>query len=335
MDAWLLHEVPGAYEMGEIDLPEPAPGEVRVRLKVSALNHLDLWVAMGLPAPPSLPHISGGDGAGVVEMVGEGVDPNMLDTEVVVNPSLSCGVCGRCLEGDTTSCASFGVLGEVRAGTLAEAIVLPAGNVVPKPPNLSWEEAGAYALTTGTAYRMLTRSSLEAGDVLLVVGVGGGVASAAVGLGVAMGARVYVTSRSGDKIATAVQMGALAGFDSEAEFSRDIRAFEEGADVVIETVGATTWSQSLRSLVSGGRLAVCGATSGGKVSLSLPHLFLRQNEIIGSSMFNPAEFDAVTTLVADGSVPVVIDKVFDFDDLPSALERLGGDAGFGKVVVRH
>ena len=152
---------------------------MRVRLRIIALNHLDIWVTHGLPAPPGLPHILGGDGAGVVEAVGPGVEGLAEGDEVIINPSLSCGTCPVCASGETVYCRSFGVLGEHSQGTLAEKVVIPAANAVPKPPGLPWETAGSFSLATGTAYRMLRRARLQEGETLLVVGVGGGVSSAA------------------------------------------------------------------------------------------------------------------------------------------------------------
>ncbi len=336
MRAWILNDTngPDSYQLAEVDTPEPGPGEVRVTLRASALNHLDLWVSKGLPAPHSFPHISGGDGAGVVDAVGPGVDAWNVGDEVVLNPSVSCGSCAACVRGDAPYCRSYRILGEHRPGTLAESIVVPSRNLVAKPGSLSWEEAAAYGLATGTAYRMLRRSRLGAGDVLLVVGVGGGVSSMALLLGLAMGAEVYVTSTSEEKIARAVELGAQGGFDSTSEFARGLKgAIGRGADVVVENVGPATWNQSVRSLDPGGRLAICGSTSGQKVELSVPYLFFKQLEIIGSTMFDYGEFATVTGLVGSGKVPVLVDSVTPFDDLPFALARLEGGAQLGKVVI--
>lgn len=336
MRAWILNDTngPASYLLADVDTPEPGPGEVRVELRASALNHLDLWVSMGLPAPHAFPHISGGDGAGVVDALGPDTVGWAVGDEVVLNPSVSCGVCSACVRGDAPYCRSYGILGEHRPGTLADYVVVPARNLVAKPPSLSWEEAGAYGLVTGTAYRMLRRARLKAGDVLLVVGVGGGVSSMALLLGLAMGADVYVTSTSTEKIARAVELGARAGFDSTAEFAKDVKATAgRGADVVIESVGPATWNQSIRSLDAGGRLAVCGSTSGPKVEVSVPYLFFKQIEIIGSTMFDYGEFARVTSLVGSGKVPVMVDSVTPFDQLPAALARLEAGTQLGKLVI--
>ena len=336
MRAWQLHDTngPDSYRLESVETPEPGPDEVRVQLRASALNHLDLWVSRGMPAPHRFPHTSGGDGAGVVSALGSNVDSVAVGAEVVLNPSISCGFCTECLAGESPFCRSYGILGEHFPGTLAEEVVLPARNVVPKPPSLTWEQAAAYPLATGTAYRMLRRSRLSAGDVLLIVGIGGGVASMGLQLGLAMGATVYVTSRDQSKIDQAIAWGAAGGFDSAGEFSKELKAAAgSSADVVLESVGPATFGQSMRSMQPGGRIAICGSTSGPKVEITVPALFFKQIEIIGSTMFNHAEFQTVTDLVGSGKVPVVVDSVTPFEDFPDALARLEAGKQLGKVVI--
>ncbi|MHB1444073.1 MAG: alcohol dehydrogenase catalytic domain-containing protein [Acidimicrobiales bacterium] len=327
MRAWLLDESPGTYREAQVPTPEPGGDEVRVRVVASALNHMDLWVTRGLPRPP-LPHVPGADGAGVIEAVGERVDTVAVGDEVVINPAVSCRVCPVCLSGESPLCSHFAILGEHRWGAHAEAVVLPAANVVPRPPRRSWEDLAAYPLCTLTAWRMLRRARLRAGETMIVVGIGGGVSSAGLALGVAMGARVFATSRSGAKRARALALGAEGAFDSESDFPVK-------ADVVFENVGAATWERSLRALAPGGRLVTCGGTAGSKVELSLPRLFFKQHEIIGSTMGSYAEFDQVTALVAAG-LPVAVDEVLDgLGSLPLALEKLEAGAQLGKIVLRH
>ncbi len=321
--------------MDEVPVPQPGAGQVRIRPRVIALNHLDIWVTHGLPAPPSLPHILGGDGAGVVDAIGPGVDHLAEGDEVVINPSLSCGACAVCASGDTVYCRSFAVLGEHSQGTLAERVVLPAANAAPKPPNLSWETAGSFSLAAGTAFRMLRRARIQEGETLVVVGVGGGVSSAAALLGVSLGAQVFVTSRDPEKIAWAVANGAEAGFDSSGPFSKELKAKAGGlADVVVENVGPATWGQSLRALRPGGRMVVCGATSGAKAQIHIPALFFRQLEIIGSTMYTPAEYQDLLSLLATGkATPPPVDRVFPFEELPAAMARLDSARQMGKVAL--
>lgn len=333
MRAWILNETngPSSYRLGEVETPSPGPGEVRVRVAASALNRLDLWMSMGLPAPKSFPHIAGGDGAGVVDAVGEGTNGIAPGREVIINPGLGYA--------PTTSHIPFdgklGVLGEHAWGTLAEYVIAPARNVLPKPDHLGWPEAAAYGLATGTAYRMLRRARLSEGDLLLVVGAGGGVSSAGLLLGGIMGAETYVTSRHPDKIRRAEELGAAGGFDSAGEFSKQLReAAGRQADVVLENVGAATWSQSLRSLRPGGRLVTCGATGGVKAEITIPSLFFRHQEIIGSTMFDHDDFAQITEWVTDGRLPVLVDRVFGFEELPEALARMEAGDHMGKLVIK-
>lgn len=334
MKAWHLTDTTGidAFQLVEIDTPDPGPGEVRVRLVTSGLNHLDLWVSRGLPAPKHLPHVLGADGAGVIDAVGEGVDGLDAGDEVVLDPSFSCGECDACLHDEIVYCSEFGILGEHHTGTLAEYVVVPAVNALPKPPSLDWERAGSFGLVTGTALRMLDRGRVSEGETVLVPGIGGGVSSAAMLLALAKRARVFVTSRSVDKIAWAVEQGAEAGFDSEGEFSKEMKS-HGGADVVIENVGPATWNQSLRSLKPGGRMVVCGATTGPKVELTLPVLWFKQLELIGSSMATHSQFSRALHLVSSGEVPAPVDSVFEFERLPDALHHLDSGAQLGKVAI--
>ena len=334
MRAWLLTDTTGidALRLEEVDTPEPGAGEVRIELRASGLNHLDLWVSKALPAPPSLPHILGGDGAGVIDAVGEEVDGLAVGDEVVIDPSLSCGQCDACLRDEIVYCSEFGILGEEHTGTLAEYVVVPAANALPKPAGLDWNVAGSFGLVTGTALRMLERARLREGETVLIPGIGGGVSSAALLLAKAQRAKVYVTSRSEDKIRWAVDHGAEAGFDSESDFSKEVQAVG-GADVVVENVGPATLKQSLRSLKPGGRLVLCGATTGPKVELSLPPIWFRQIEIIGSTMATHSQFARALHLVASGEVPSPVDSVFEFERLPDALRRLEAGEQMGKIVI--
>jgi NADPH:quinone reductase-like Zn-dependent oxidoreductase len=327
VQAWILDESPGTYRWGDIDDPEVGADDVAVAPVASALNHMDLWVTRGLPKP-HLPHVPGCDVAGVVAAVGSAVTSCAVGDEVVLNPSVSCRRCRRCLAGDSPLCPEFQILGEHRWGGHGGLVVVPAANAVPRPPGRTWEECAAYPLAYVTAWRMLQRARLRAGETLLVVGVGGGVSSAGLVLGKAIGARVFATSRDEAKRARAVELGAEDAFDSDERFPVQ-------ADVVFENVGPATWDRSMRALAPGGRLVTCGGTSGPKVELTLPRLFFGQFEIIGSTMGSYEEFAQVTELVAQG-LPVIVDEVVPgLAGYPDALERLGRGAQLGKIVLRH
>jgi len=326
-DAWILDESPGTYRWGAIDLPTLAPDDVRIRVVTSALNHMDLWVTKGMPRPP-LPHVPGCDVAGVVEEIGPAVAEVAVGDEVVVNPGVSPVADIVALGNDSPLGPGFMIYGEHCRGGHATFATAPARNVVARPAGRSWEECAAYPLAYLTAYRMLRRARVRAGETVLVVGIGGGVSTAALALARHLGATVYATSRDAAKRTEAIVMGAADAFDSGAE------RWPVVADVVVESVGPATWEQSVRALRPGGRLVVCGGTSGPKVQLDLPRLFFKQFEIIGSTMGSYQEFAEVTRLVADG-VAVHVDRTFPLAGYDAALDRLRAGAQLGKIVLTH
>ncbi len=244
--------------------------------------------------------------------MGEAVTNVAIGDEVVVNPGVSPVDEIIALGNDSPMGPGFGIWGEHDRGGHANLAVAPARNIVPRPQNRTWEECAAYPLCYLTAWRMLRRARLGAGDTLLVVGIGGGVATAALALGNVMGAHVFVTSRDPMKRDRAMELGAEGAFDSVES------KWPVTADVVVESVGPATWDQSVRALKSGGRLVLCGGTSGMSVELNLPRLFFKQIEIIGSTMGSYQEFAEVTELVANG-LPVVVDETYPLADYPSAF----------------
>jgi len=327
MDAWILDDSPGTYRRGEIDPPPLGDDDVRIRVRASALNHMDLWVTKGLPKPP-LPHVPGCDVAGVVEEIGAAVTNVSVGDEVVVNPGVSPIADIVALGNDSPMGDGFMIYGEHCWGGHCTFATAPSRNVFRRPARRSWEECAAYPLAYLTAYRMLRRARLGAGQTLLVVGIGSGVSCAALALGRHMGATVYATSRSEAKRAEAVSMGAVAAVDSAD------KKWGVQADVVVESVGPATWEQSVRSLKAGGRLVVCGGTSGNNVEISLPRLFFKQYEIIGSTMGSYEEFAAVTKLIDEG-VAVHVDRTYPVADYETALARLEQGEQLGKIVLTH
>jgi zinc-binding alcohol dehydrogenase/oxidoreductase len=327
VDAWILDDSPGQYRWGQVDPPSLAADEVRIEVVASALNHMDLWVTRGMPKPP-LPHVPGCDVAGRVVEVGDSVSNVAVGDEVVVNPGVSPVDDIVALGDDSPMGPGFVIYGEHCWGGHATHAVAPARNVLPRPPTRTWEECAAYPLASLTAYRMLRRARLAAGQTVLVVGIGSGVSCAALAIARHMGAEVVVTSRSEAKRSEAMAMGASAAHDSADE------RWPVQADVVVESVGPATWDRSVRSLKPGGRLVVCGGTSGATVEITLPRLFFKQYEIIGSSMGSYQEFAALTALVDQG-LPVHIDRTFGLRDYPAALERLGAGEQLGKIVLTH
>lgn len=336
MKAWQLSDTGGidSFHLNEIPEPDPGPGEVRVEVRYSALNHLDIWVSKGLPAPRSFPHTGGADAAGVIDTVGPGVSGFEVGDEIIIDPSMSCGQCDYCRNDEIVYCSGFGILGEHLPGTFAEKIVIPTINAVRKPAAMPWEVAGSIGLVNGTALRMLERAGLRPGQKLLVVGIGGGVSAAAMALGIGFRADVYVTSRSPEKIQWAIDQGAKGGFDSAGEFGKEMASLG-GADVVVENVGPATLRQSMRAARPGGKIAICGSTSGAKVELTLPHLFFRHLHIIGSSMANHAEFSRAINWIGHANVKTHVSRVFGFDELREALRYLDSGEQIGKVAINH
>jgi NADPH:quinone reductase-like Zn-dependent oxidoreductase len=326
MDAWILDESPGAYRWGAVADPDVGPDDVAVAPVASALNHMDLWLTRGQPRPP-LPHVPGCDVAGVVAAVGSAVAGVEVGAEVVVNPAVAPIEAVVALGNDAPMARGFQILGEQRWGGHGGLVVVPSRNVVPRPADRSWEECAAYPLATLTAWRMLRRARLAAGERCLIVGIGGGVSTAALHLALRMGAEVHVTSRDGAKRDAALALGAVAAHDSSADWPVK-------AHVVVESVGPATWERSIGALVPGGRLVVCGGTSGQRVQLDLPKLFFKQIEVIGSTMGSYEEFADVTALMGQG-LPVSVDEVVGLDEYPRALERLEAGAQLGKIVLRH
>ncbi len=327
MQSWILDESPGSYRFGEIDPPTVGDDDVLIRVVASALNHMDLWVTRGMPKPP-LPHVPGCDVAGVVEVVGASVTNVQVGDEVVVNPGVSPVADIVALGNDSPMGPGFMIYGEHCWGGHAQYAVAPSRNVRARPASRSWAECAAYPLAYLTAYRMLRRARVQAGNTVLVVGIGSGVSCAALAIARHMGCTVVATSRSEAKRTEALTMGAAAVYDSAAT------KWPVEADVVIESVGPATWEQSVRSLKPGGRLVVCGGTSGPKVELNLPRLFFKQIEIIGSTMGSYQEFDEVSALVAQG-LDIRIDTTYPIADYAQALARLEDGEQLGKIVLTH
>jgi NADPH:quinone reductase-like Zn-dependent oxidoreductase len=323
------------------DLPAPlleAPDQVRVRVHSAALNRLDLWVINGLPGVEyRFPRVVGADGAGVVLECGAAVTRVRPGDRVMINPGISCGQCEWCRAGEHPLCPDFQVLGEHRDGTIAEQIVVPERNLGSVPAGMSWSQAAAFPLATLTAWRMLTtRARLVAGEQILIWGIGGGVALAALAIARHLGASAVVTSSSPAKLARARALGAEATLNhATQDVAREVRALtaRRGVNVVVDSVGQKTWEQSLRCLGRLGRLVTCGGTSGPMVTTDVRKLFWYQWSILGSTMGNEAEFRQVVELAGQGLLWPEIDTVFPLDRGREAFERLQAGEQLGKVVI--
>ena len=334
----------GGLEQLELrdDLPVPQlrrDDDVRVRVRAAALNHLDLFTIGGLPGITIVPPWPlGADACGVIDAVGSAATGVAVGDYVVINPGMSDRTCEYCRAGEQPLCPRFALLGEHLPGTLAEYVVVPAANVRTVPSELPPESAAAFTLATLTAWRMLvTRARVQPGEQVLIWGIGGGVALAALQICKQIGARVWAVSGSDDKLRMAKEMGADETLNrNDVDVARVIRerTGKRGVDVVVDNVGKATWTQSLQALGRRGRLVTCGATSGPIVETDVRRLFWNQWSILGSTMGNDAEFDAIVSELRAGRLLPRVDSVFRLEDGRAAFERLERASQFGKIVVR-
>ena len=332
------HGGPEVLEHAEVPTPSPGPGQILVRVKACALNHLDLWIRQGLPAYRiALPHISGCDVAGLVEQLGPGVTGVAPGDRVVLAPGVSCGQCRWCQAGEENRCVSYGIRGAATDGGYAEYTVANAREVLPIPPTVTFEEAAAFPLVFMTAWHMLmTRAKLAAGETVLIHAAGSGVGHAAVQIAKHAQALVYATVGSDAKVAKAQALGVEVVIPYERErFDERVQALTggRGVDVVFEHIGPKTWEGSLRVLAKGGRLVTCGATSGPSVPLDLRYVFSRQLSILGSMMGTRAELDAVARLVGKRVLRPLVDTAFPLQEARAAQERMLSRDVFGKLIL--
>jgi NADPH:quinone reductase-like Zn-dependent oxidoreductase len=340
MKATIFRQHGGPEVLEYTDVPEPKirANEVLVEVKACALNHLDLFVRNGIPGIEiPLPHILGDDIAGVVREVGELVSWLKPGAEVMVQPGVSCGHCGECLRGQDNLCREYDMIGYRRDGGYAELVAVPGVNVIPKPANLSWEQAAAVPLVTLTAWHMLvTRARVLPGEVVLVHAAGSGVGSVAIQIAKLYGATVIATAGSDDKLAKAKELGAdeTVNYSSD-DWPREVRRLtnKKGVDVVVEHTGAATWPGSINSLKNNGRLVTCGATSGFDARTDLRQVFYRHLTILGSFMGSKSELLEAMKFVESGQIKPVVAQTFPLAEARRAHEMLEDRAQFGKVVL--
>jgi NADPH2:quinone reductase len=327
---------PDVVQVEQVEIPVPGPGDVRVRVRYASLNHLDVWIRKGMPSVPK-PRIMGADGMGHVDAVGAGVDESLVGRKVLIEPSVCCGECTSCLKGETQFCQTFAVLGEHRAGTHAEYVVVPARNVHEIPAHLDDAAAAALPLVYCTAWRMLfTRARLTAEERVLVWGATAGVGSAAVQLAHHAGAEVIATTR---RLETDDHLRAL-GADHVVETSADavvpfVRELvgKAGIDVVFDHLGAVAWEPSLQVLAKGGRLVTCGATTGPHPPAGITRIFWKQLSILGSTMASQRDFRELLAFVALHGISPRVDRVFGLSQVAEAHAYLETAQQVGKVVL--
>jgi NADPH:quinone reductase-like Zn-dependent oxidoreductase len=333
------HGGPEVVTVADVPTPAPGPGEVRLAVRTAALNHLDLWVRRGLPnLKLPLPHVGGSDFAGVVESVGAAVTDWAPGAEVVINPSLPCLACPPCRAGATSLCDHYRILGEHLWGGLAEYAIVRSDRLHPKPAGLTWPEAAAFPLVFQTAWRALvTRAAVRPGETVLVLGGGGGVATAVIQIARLAGARVIAVTSSPERVEAVRRLGAHEVLNrNDGPWSKAVWALtgKRGADIVVDSVGPATWADSLRSARRGGRVVTYGATTGSHAETDLRQVYYRQLSVIGSTMADDGEFAAVLALVASGDLQPVVDRVLPLDQAAAAHAVLERGEVVGKVVVQ-
>jgi zinc-binding alcohol dehydrogenase/oxidoreductase len=318
-----------SVSLDTVPMPDPTPGQVRVALKAASLNHRELWIVKGMYPGMQLPATLGCDGAGVIDAVGEGVDAGRVGQAVVLYPGQDWG------DDDRFPAAKFGLLGMPGPGTLADAICVPADHAIAKPEHLDFASAAAVPLAALTAWRgLVTKGGLKAGEKLLITGIGGGVATFALKLAVAMGADVYVTSGSDESLEKAMALGAKGGVNYKTErWAKPLAQQSGGIDVVFDGAPAGGYKNYGRALNMGARVVVYGSTGGMSFEVNAPELFLKNISLHGTNVGNLTEFKAMIAFVAEHSIEPAIDRSFALADVKAALEYLEASHDFGKVLI--
>jgi len=340
MKAILFHRHGGSemLEYADFPTPEPKPGQILVKIRVAALNRLDLWVRNGWPGIQlDYPHIPGADGAGEIAALGEGVGGWQLGEPVAINANLGCGECEACRAGNDNRCARWQLLGETVRGTYCEYLALPPRQLFRLSAGFDLHTAAAAGLVYLTAWHSLvTRGQLQSGETVLIVGASGGVNTASISIARYLGARVIVVGSGAEKLKLAETLGAEVLIDrsKEPEWHKAVFAAtnKQGADVIVDNVG-TTYPLSFRAARKGGRILTVGNTGGPKFEIDNRFLFGKHLSLLGSTMGTRKDFAEVMRLVTAGKLPVALDQVFPLKDARRAQERLERGAQLGKITL--
>ena len=332
------HGGPEALRLVDVPVPEPGPGEVRVKVAAVSLNHLDVWVRRGMPGVEiPMPHVPGCDGTGVVDALGPGVDSMSVGQNVVLEPGYTDADGPEVEAGLDHLAPDYRIRGEHGAGFAAEFVCLPARYLTPLPEGVDIVRAAAVPLVFLTAWGMLhTRADLKSGETVLILGAASGVGSAGIQIAKAAGARVIATAGSEEKRALGAALGADEVLDHrDPEWPKRVKALTEGrgCEVVFEHIGPATWSGAMRVLARRGRLVTCGGTTGPKVEVTLPHLFMKNQSVLGSTMGPRAALPEIFQRVAGGSFRPVVDRVLTIDEIQEAHRLLEGRQVCGKLVL--
>lgn len=333
------HGAPSVLKYEDIDQPVAGPGEVLINVKACSVNHLDIWIRKGIPGLKTpLPHIPGSDASGIVMACGPGAGGFSLGDRVLINPSLSCGKCEFCSEGNGSLCLTYSIYGEHQDGTYREFLAVPAQNVHKIPDSLSFEHAAAAPLVYLTAWRMMiTKAKIKPSDRVLIISAAAGVGIACLQIAKLIGCTVIATSGNETKLTQLKQLGADYTIDHSKEdivkAVRDITG-RRGVDVAVDYIGKDTWIKSIYSLKRGGCIVTCGATSGYDPAEDLRHIFYRQLTIYGSTMGSNKEFMDVIRLVFEGKLVPHLGKVMPLSEARAAHELIEKREVIGKIVLK-
>ncbi len=340
MKAYRIHNYgpPEVLQLDEIREPAPQSNEVKIEVKASGLNHLDVWVragTLGIKLP--LPLIPGADAAGVVVETGPQVKKFKKGDKVFVNPGYGCGSCNCCQENNEALCLDYQIIGEHGNGTHCQFICLSEKQIFHLPPNLTFEEGAAFPLVFMTSYQMLAvKGRLQKGETALIMAGGSGIGSAGIQIAKALGAQVITTIGSEEHKTKVKERGADFVIDHYREdIAQKVKELTDGrgVDVILEHVGAKVWLSCLKSLAKGGRLVTCGGTTGAEVSINLRHLFIKHHSIIGSTMGNRSDLEICAQLMAEGKLKPIIHQVLPYTQLKQAHQIIEKGKIFGKVVL--
>lgn len=345
MKALVVNETALEFSIQERPMPDIKPGEVLIRMKAAALNHRDLnvpgYLARMKDSNPEFPistYVVGADGAGVIEEIGENVTGWKIGDEVMISSLHFCGHCPACVAGMNVICEQANILGSVgQDGTIAAYLSVPAKLLIHKPQHLDFTAAAALPMALGTAWRaVMTQGQLQAGETVLVQGIGGGVALFSLQIAVALGAKVIVTSSSDDKLAKAAELGAYAGINYKQENVLErIKEVTQGkgVDLAVDGGGAATLPIAVQSLRDMGRVVNYGFMTGRNLSIDIYHFMIRQVSLIGSAMHTFGELEAAVRFFSNLQLQPVISDVYEFQDVLQAIDKLHNGSQFGKIVI--
>lgn len=331
MKAIVLTRAGGTLELRDIPKPVPTEGEVLIRLSAASVNHRDIWIRQGQYGQIEYPCVPGSDGAGIIEVTGQGADSSLVGKQVIINPSLYWG------EQRAGQAKDFQILGVPSQGTFAEYVCVPSSNVYPIPDGYDFEKAAALPLAGLTAHRALFyRGDLKTGQKILITGIGGGVSSFLLGFAVRTGAVVYTTSSSSEKLNKARELGARHGVNYTVDgWDKELLGLEpEGFDLVVDSAGGPAFISLIKLLKAGGKIVVFGRTAGNIPEISPAILFYKQVSILGTTMGAPADFEGMLEFVCEHNMRPVIDKVYPLEEAEKAFQYIENTAQFGKVILK-